>query len=112
MSGTASILKFENSLPFIDQDGPARGVGRPEKIACRARAREGRHGEREGARNRRERLVVGRSVEARSREPADEASLESRVFHDERARHNDRGGKGEGGWRGRSARGVEARYAM
>ena len=54
----------------------------------------GRYGEREAARNRRERLVVGRSVEARSREPADKPSLESRVFHDERADHNDRGGKG------------------
>lgn len=99
-----------------------RGVGRPGKIACCDRARSkgtrvGGHGVREGeeARNRRERLVVGRSVEARSREPADEPSLESRVFHDERACHNDRGGKGSGdkGEKGRprSTRGVEARYA-
>lgn len=96
-------------------------MGRPGKITCCDRGREDRHGEREAARNRRERLVVGRSVEARSREPADEPSLESRVFHDERAHHNDRGGKRKrgqrgnwvgGGSRGRSARGVEARYAM
>lgn len=42
-------------------------------------------------------------LKPRSREPADEPSLESRVFHDERARHNDRGaakGAGAKGQRG------------
>jgi len=70
-----------------------------------------RHGEREAARNRRERLAVGRSVEAQRVERS--PSLESRVFHDERAHHTDRGGKRDrGGSRGRGARGLEARYAM
>lgn len=69
------------------KDGPARAwedMGKlraaDERASKKKKGSEGGH----GARNRRERLVVGRSVEARSREP-DELSLESRVFHDESA---------------------------
>lgn len=77
----------------------------PGKLrAAIERGKAGARGEREGARNRRERLVVGRSVEARSREPADEPSLKSRVFHDERARHNDRERQRESGDKGERER--------